>query len=90
MRKNGFEVSNTGYFVYCNGKTDRKAFDGKLEFDIKIIPYTGNDSWIEDVLLESHDCLMRGVLPKASRNCDYCAYIKAVKQSEQEDFVEYI
>src|SRR3989304_8857321 len=37
FRKNGFRVSPTGYFVYCNGKTDRAAFDAKLEFDIKLI-----------------------------------------------------
>ena len=30
FRQNGFTVSNTGYFVYCNGNSDAKAFDGKL------------------------------------------------------------
>ena len=37
FRQNGFTVSPTGYFVYCNGNTDKEAFDGILEFDIKII-----------------------------------------------------
>lgn len=41
LRQNGFKVSDTGYFVYCNGHRDREAFDGKLEFDIKLIPYLG-------------------------------------------------
>jgi len=45
--KNGFKVSDTGYFVYCNGMTDKEAFDGKLEFDVKIIPYKGDTSWVE-------------------------------------------
>ena len=27
FKKNGFKVSKTGYFVYCNGNTDKKAFD---------------------------------------------------------------
>ncbi|OGD79868.1 hypothetical protein A2368_03085, partial [Candidatus Collierbacteria bacterium RIFOXYB1_FULL_49_13] len=40
FRQNGFAVSSTGYFVYCNGITDKEAFDGKLEFAIKLIPYT--------------------------------------------------
>jgi hypothetical protein len=44
LRQNGHKVSNTGYFVYCNGKKDRKAFDGKLDFDITLIPHKGNDS----------------------------------------------
>ena len=30
FRKNGFKVSDTGYFVYCNGNTDKEAFDAKL------------------------------------------------------------
>jgi RecB family exonuclease len=36
FRRNGFTVSPTGYFVYCNGKRDRQAFDAKIEFDIKL------------------------------------------------------
>jgi hypothetical protein len=36
--KNGFKVSETGCFVYCNGNTDKEAFERKLELDIKIIP----------------------------------------------------
>ena len=27
LRKNGYDVSDTGYFVYCNGKKDVKAFE---------------------------------------------------------------
>lgn len=34
LRQNGYKVSDTGYFVYCNGDTDKEAFDGKLEFNI--------------------------------------------------------
>ena len=47
FRQNDFKVSPTGYFVYVNGKSDAKAFDGKLEFDVELIPYTGNDTWVE-------------------------------------------
>ncbi len=78
FRKNGFKVSDTGYFVYCNGKTDKKAFDAKLEFDVKLIPYKGNDSWIEDALKEIKKCLMSNTIPKPSKECDYCNYCQAV------------
>ena len=30
FRRNNFKVSLIGYFIYCNGKTDREAFDKKL------------------------------------------------------------
>ena len=78
LRNNGFKVSDTGYFVYCNGKTDREAFDGKLEFDVKLIPYTGNDSWIEKTVKEIKKCLISDSIPKSSDSCDYCRYCQTV------------
>lgn len=78
LRQNGFKVSATGYFVYCNGRTDREAFDGKLEFDIKIIFYTGDDAWVEKEIIRAHKCLMGDKIPKAGVNCDYCGYVEAV------------
>ncbi|MBI1984694.1 MAG: PD-(D/E)XK nuclease family protein [Candidatus Wildermuthbacteria bacterium] len=81
FRMNGFKVSKTGYFVYVNGQTDRKAFDGKLEFDVKIIPYEGDDSWVEKALLDMKECLMADKLPSASADCDFCVYRKAVQDA---------
>lgn len=81
FRQNGFNVSPTGYFVYCNGKKDRAAFDAKLEFDIKLIPYTGDDSWVEPTLIKARKCL-EGELPAASATCDFCAYRKAAGEVE--------
>ena len=78
FRKNAFKVSDTGYFVYCNGQTDRKAFDGKLEFDVVLIPYTGNDSWVEKTIKKAHECLQANTIPKAGLECDYCSYIEAI------------
>lgn len=74
FRQNGFKVAKTGYFVYCNGLTDKKAFDAKLEFDIKILPYQGNDDWVEGTVGEIHQCLMSDSLPKAGKECDFCLY----------------
>ncbi len=78
LRQNKFEVSSTGYFVYCNGRTDKKAFDGKLEFDVKIIPYTGSDAWVESAIISAHQCLMSSEIPNQSPDCDYCNYVKAL------------
>lgn len=75
MRRNGFKVSSTGYFVYCNGKADRKAFDGKLEFDVTIIPYTGKDDWVEPTVKKIHDCLTGETIPAADKDCEYCGYV---------------
>ena len=83
FRQNGFTVSDTGYFVYCNGKTDRKAFDGKLEFDIKILPYKGDDSWVEATVKEAINCLDNDAMPASGPDCDFCRYRQAVKKYEK-------
>ncbi len=62
FRQNGFKVSNTGYFVYANGDTDKEAFDGKLEFKIKLIPYEGNDAWIPLAIKNIHLCLTGNII----------------------------
>lgn len=76
----GFKVSNRGYFVYCNGQKDREAFDGKLEFDISIIPYDGNDNWIEPTLGKIRECLESSETPAPSENCEYCQYIEEARK----------
>jgi hypothetical protein len=78
FRKNGFKVSRTGYFVYCNGKTDKEAFDGKLEFDVTVLPYEGNDDWVEPTILKAHECLVGDKVPAPSPDCDFCLYRKSV------------
>ena len=83
FRKNNYKVSSTGYFVYCNGSTDREAFDGKLEFDIKLIPYKGDDSWVEQTILDIHQCLNSDKLPESGEECDYCKYRQAIKEVEK-------
>lgn len=82
FRKNEFKVSDTGYFVYCNGNADKEAFDGKLEFDVKILPYKGNDSWVEKSILDAHKCLISDSLPDYSPDCAFCSYRKAAKEIE--------
>lgn len=82
LRQNGYKVSDTGYFVYCNGKKDRKAFDGKLDFDITLIPYKGDDSWVEKTLIKAHKCLNDDKIPEANQDCDYCSYIEAINNKK--------
>lgn len=82
LRQNGFTVAKTGYFVYVNGKRDRAAFDGKLEFDVKLIPYEGSDSWIEETLVNLWQCLKSAKIPDPAPDCEYCAYRQAACQIE--------
>lgn len=80
FRKNDFNVSNIGYFVYCNGRADKKAFDKKIEFDVTVIPYEGNDGWIEQVILDIQKCLLGENIPEMAKDCDFCRYRKQAAQ----------
>ena len=77
LRRNGFKVSSTGYFVYCNGRTDKEAFDGKVEFDITLLPYEGDDAWIEKTIHNLKECLQAAAAPETSDDCQFCGYAKA-------------
>lgn len=77
LRNLGFKVSKTGYFVYCNGKNDRDGFNARVEFDISVIPYVGDDSWIEKVVINLKKCLKSSKIPKPSKDCEFCGYAEA-------------
>lgn len=80
LRRNGLSVSDTGYFVYANGRIDLDGFFDKVEFRTKLIPYVGDTSWIEPTLLRIKECL-EGEMPPVGRSamggvCEYCAYAR--------------
>jgi CRISPR/Cas system-associated exonuclease Cas4 (RecB family) len=77
FRKNGFAVQDVGYFVYANASKDREAFDARLEFELTLIPYKGDDSWVEETLVKIHECLESDEIPPAAPECDYCRYREA-------------
>jgi len=83
--KNGFVTSKTGYFVYCNAKSDLEKFDNKLEFETYLIAYNCDTAWIEPTLENLQKCLDGG-LPKRGENCDYCKYSFVANENLGFDF----
>ncbi|MBU6321377.1 MAG: PD-(D/E)XK nuclease family protein [Patescibacteria group bacterium] len=77
FRAHGYRVSDTGYFVYANASKDKAAFDGKLEFEVTLVPYTGDASWVEPTLRDIKACLESAAIPAAAKDCDYCRYREA-------------
>jgi CRISPR/Cas system-associated exonuclease Cas4 (RecB family) len=82
LRQNGFQVSNTGYFVYTNASLEPAGFGDKLEFFTKVIPYTGSDAWIEPTLVAMKACLDSDDMPPVGEAamggpCDFCTYARA-------------
>jgi CRISPR/Cas system-associated exonuclease Cas4 (RecB family) len=83
LRQNGLTVSDTGYFVYCTGKLDREAFDKRIDFDINLIAYKGDDSWVEKTLQKIKKCLDSVVIPKSGKDCDHCSFWNSRRKFEQ-------
>lgn len=81
LRANGFPVHETGYFVYTNGRMDLDGFFNKVEFKTKLIPYSGNDEWVEKTLLDMKACMDNDEMPPMGDSimggeCDFCAYAR--------------
>lgn len=90
LRQNNLKVSNTGYFVYANGRLDLEGFFDRIEFRTKIIPYIGNDTWIEPTLLKIKAC-MDGEMPPVGMAamggvCEFCTYARERTQLTLESF----
>lgn len=74
LRRNGFQVSPTAYWVYANGDSTAERFDQTLRFRMTVIPYTGSDDWVEPHIMAARACLMEASPPAAADDCDYCGF----------------
>lgn len=80
LRANGFKVSDMGYFVYTNGRLDLDGFYDRVEFRTKVIPYKGDDSWVEPTIINMKSC-MDGNMPEVGTAamggvCEFCDYAR--------------
>ena len=82
LRQNGFPVNDTGYFVYTNARLDLDDFGDRLEFYTKVIPYTGDDGWVEPTLQKMKECIDSETMPPVGEAamggpCEFCGYARA-------------
>lgn len=74
LRKQGFTVSDTAYFLYCNADKQRPEFAGRLEFSTKLLPLVGDTQWIEPALAQMHALLLSPTPPAPADDCKLCQY----------------
>jgi RecB family exonuclease len=82
FRKNNFNVSDIGYFVYANARKTPDKFDGILEFEMQIISHKGKSEWVEPTIKKIKKCLDSDQIPDYSKDCDYCKYRQSTKRFE--------
>jgi len=97
LRRKGFEVSNKGYFVYVNG--DQHFENGmlvnnkskaKMMFDVQLIEYESDDSWVEETIKSVKTCLdssscpdhsQMGLGPKGDKPCEVSVLLQGIKDN---------
>lgn len=80
LRQNGFNVSDTGYFVYANGDSTKPEFNNVVEFKTKIIEHNGSSDWVEKTIADVKACLENDIpevgISIMGGECEYCAYAR--------------
>ena len=84
LRNIGFKVSEIAYFVYCTGDKNRASFESLMHFNMNLIPYTGDTSWVEACLKELINCIESDIIPAVNTKCEYCNYYSARKEIQKE------
>ncbi len=77
LRKNGFTVSDTGYFVYANASKEPDGFFDTLHFETTLVPCIGDTTWIEPTLTAIKATLDSDMYPNSGDSCEYCPYREA-------------
>lgn len=75
VRRQGFAVSNRGWFVYVNGNSRSAEWREKLSFTTTLVPYEGDDAWVLEVFRRAVATIGRTEVPAAGEDCEYCAYV---------------
>ena len=75
LRQMGFGVSDTAYFMVCNGEKTPSQFDANMKFSIKLIDYQVDTSWVGSKIKEMKRLMDGLVMPEINTYCENCAYI---------------
>ena len=79
LRKMDFKVSDTTYFLVCNGEKSYEKFDNKINFTATLIAYTSDPSWIPKKIKDMKATLESDKTPEYNENCESCIYLASEK-----------
>ena len=75
LRKMNFKVSNTTYFMVCNGEKTNEKFDNKIDFKTVLVPYESDPSWIPSKIKDMKKTLESDKVPEYNEDCESCVYL---------------
>ena len=82
LEKNGFKISEDSYIVFCNADITPKDWKENLHFDVQVINYKMDYSWVESTLDEIKKLLLEEKIPDFSDpdECDICRFLEDHKE----------
>ena len=88
MRGMGHPVSNTGYFVYVDGQhwgiegmLDEHPETASMTFSATLLPYEGDDSWVEGTLRDIKAALTSDQCPAHNEACEQKTFLDGVAEA---------
>jgi len=79
LRQMNFKVSDTAYFLVCNGLKTPDKFDATLHFDLTLVPYKTDDSWVKNKIIDMKKILESKNVPELNKYCEKCLYLDTGK-----------
>jgi hypothetical protein len=63
----------------CNGLKTSEKFDATLQFDLTLVPYKTNDSWVKNKIIDMKKTLESEDVPEINKFCEKCLYLDTGK-----------
>ncbi len=79
LRQMKFKVSDIAYFLVCNGLKSPDKFDSTLHFDLTLVPYITNSSWVKNKIIDMKKVLESKNVPELNKYCEKCMYLNTGK-----------
>ena len=64
LRNMDFKVSDTTYFMVCNGEKTNDFFENRIDFKTVLVPYKSDPSWIPNKIKEMKNILESDKIPE--------------------------
>ena len=80
LKKNNFDVSDTGYLMYYNGDASKPHLGREMHFRRTLVPFKLDTEWISPLIQDMYDCLQLEETPDYNPDCPDCIYLKTVSE----------
>jgi hypothetical protein len=76
LRRNGFQVADTAYWLYTTATQKQDGFQDELKFESNLVSHQGSDDWIDGVLDDIYANLNEPEIAAPGNDCDLCRFFE--------------